>query len=156
VAYWKSYWKNLPLSRNSGQTERKRPDREGVLWKIVEKVGRELYSLHQLCLLQHNTLRFMIDKVRAGELHSCLLHSSDRPAFLVGGFDLWRSRVYFNYTITTDKSARYSLQNRACKFGLKISSRKIHLVTGVTNSLCYGKSHPGDIPAPYISFRKRQ
>ena len=36
--------------------------------KLFEKVGRELYSLHQLCLLQHNALRFMIVKVCAIEL----------------------------------------------------------------------------------------
>jgi len=36
--------------------------------KLFEKVWRELYSLHQLCLLQHNALRIMIAKFRAGEL----------------------------------------------------------------------------------------
>jgi len=36
--------------------------------KLLGKVGRELHSLHQLCSLQHNVLRFMIVKFRAGEL----------------------------------------------------------------------------------------
>jgi len=36
--------------------------------KLFEKVGRELYSLLQLCLSQHNALHFMIAKFRAGEL----------------------------------------------------------------------------------------
>ena len=42
--------------------------RGGIMEKLFEKVGRELYSLHQLCLLQHNALRFMIVKVCAIEL----------------------------------------------------------------------------------------
>jgi len=41
LAYWKSYWKNLPLSRNSSQVEKKRPDREGVLWKNCSKRSGE-------------------------------------------------------------------------------------------------------------------
>jgi len=36
---------------------------------LFEEVERELYGLHQLCLLQHNALRFIIAKCRAEELH---------------------------------------------------------------------------------------
>ena len=31
--YFRNNWTNLLLSRNSGKAERKRPDREGILWK---------------------------------------------------------------------------------------------------------------------------
>jgi len=37
-----------------------------------------------------------------------------------------------NKLMLTEKLAGLSLQNRACRFGLKISSRKIHPATGVT------------------------
>jgi len=94
-------FREIPVMwKGRGQTGR------GYYGKSHVKVGRELYSVHQLCSLKHNALRFMIEKCRAGELHSCLHHSSEDPALLGGGFDLWRSRVYFDYTIATDKSAR--------------------------------------------------
>ena len=42
--YYRNYWKNLRLSRNSDGLERKRLDREGVLWKIVvERRARTKY-----------------------------------------------------------------------------------------------------------------
>ena len=73
-------FREIPVMRKGrGQTGR------GYYGKSHEKVGRELYNLHQLCLLKHNTLQFMIAKLRAGELHSCLHHSSDRPCSLGGG-----------------------------------------------------------------------
>jgi len=40
----------------------------GIMEKLFKQVGRKLYSLHQLCLLQHNALRFRIAKFHAGEL----------------------------------------------------------------------------------------
>jgi len=36
--------------------------------KLFEKVRQELYSLHQLCLLQDNAVQFIIVKFRAREL----------------------------------------------------------------------------------------
>ena len=108
--------------------------------KLFEKVGRELYSLHQCCFLQYNALHFMITKFRAGELHSCLHYSIELPCSLGGDFDIWRSRVSLDYTIAIDKSARQSLQYRACRFGLKFSSRRIHLVASVKSRLFWYNS----------------
>ena len=48
-------------SRSDGKEEARR----GHYGKLFEKVGREQYILYQLCLLQHNTLRFMIEKFLA-------------------------------------------------------------------------------------------
>jgi len=149
-------FREIPVRRKGrGQTGRE------YYGKLLENVGRKLYSLHQVFFLPHNALLFMIAKFRAGErdngvdwktkgksnndlqcageLHSCLHHSSDSPCSLGGG--VWPyARVYFDYTIATDKSARYSLQNRACRSGLKISSRTIHLVPGVMYNIVVGNS----------------
>jgi len=43
VTCWKKYWKNLPFSRNSGQAERKRPNREGASWKNCWERSGENY-----------------------------------------------------------------------------------------------------------------
>jgi len=60
--------KLAPLEKfQSHRKEEARPG-GGIMEKLFEKVGRELYSLRQLCLLKHNALRFMIQKFRAGEL----------------------------------------------------------------------------------------
>ena len=62
--------------RSSGKEEARpgggfmanRMRRSGV--NYIACINSVRYSLHQLCSLQHNALRFMIDKFRAGELHS--------------------------------------------------------------------------------------
>ena len=99
----------LVMRKGRGQTGR------GYYRKLHVIVQRELYSLHQLCLLQHNALRFMIEKTGAGELNSCLHHSSDRPCSLGGGFwpleitGLLRLRNY-NQQICKTEIAESSLQ----------------------------------------------
>jgi len=60
--------KVAPLEKfQSDKKEEARPG-GGIMEKLFEKVGRELYSLRQLYLLKHNALRFMIQKFLAGEL----------------------------------------------------------------------------------------
>ena len=68
----------------------------------------------------------MIAKFLAGELHSCLHHSSELPCFFGGDFDLWRSRVYLDSTIQPTK-----LQDRACKIELADLGLKFPLVESI-------------------------
>ena len=103
--YYQNYWKNLPLSRISSDEERKRPDQEGVLWKnCSRKVGRELYSLNQLCSLQQKIFRFMIVKFRVGELQPFKW----TPLLSCGGF----------WPLEKKRLLGLNLQDTACRIEL--------------------------------------
>jgi len=106
-------FQEIPVTRKGrGQTRR------GYYGKLFEKVGWILYSLHQLCLLTHNALRFIIAKFRAGELHSCLHHSSDRPCSLGGRF--WPFKLEI-----TSSLRLHNCNWQICKIELAESSLQI-------------------------------
>jgi len=51
----------------------------------------------------------------------------------LGGFKLWTSRVYFDYSISTDKIGKIELAESSLQIRAQISSRKIGLVTNVNS-----------------------
>ena len=63
VFYYRNYWKNFPLSRNSSETERKRPDQEGLLPKNCSERSGGNYIAWMNCVhynIMHCELWFEI------------------------------------------------------------------------------------------------
>jgi len=80
----KSYWINLPFSRNSGNPERKRPDQEGILCKIAcESRERTIYFASNL--FTKTPIIAVYDREFLCSRVTLVHHSSDRPCSLAGG-----------------------------------------------------------------------